>query len=189
MDLDIQVIDARESRSGRANKNGFKSERLIEAIISERGKLVSVAARILSDREMAEDVVQDVIVKVCDRKLTCDVCPKRFAMRMVRNLALDNLRRIGTERNNNRRCLLDGLLETISWSAQDIMEYAELLKVADRALGNLPAPTRRAFYLHRLDGVPQKDIARQFGLSPSRINMMIKEAHRKCLEELDELLA
>lgn len=43
-----------------------------------------------------------------------------------------------------------------------------------------PKRTRYAFEMYRLHGVPQKDIAKELGVSPTLVNFMIRDALVHC---------
>ncbi len=59
------------------------------------------------------------------------------------------------------------------------INYATLEHIAD-ALTELPKRTRYAFEMYRLHGVPQKDIAKELGVSPTLVNFMIRDALVHC---------
>ncbi|WP_368856156.1 sigma factor-like helix-turn-helix DNA-binding protein, partial [Klebsiella pneumoniae] len=47
-----------------------------------------------------------------------------------------------------------------------------------------PKRTHDAFIRLRIEGVPQKDIAEELGVSRTLVNFMIKDAHRYCEQSL-----
>ena len=63
------------------------------------------------------------------------------------------------------------------------MTRQDLRLVAD-ALSTLPERTRRAFELHRLDGLTQRAIADELGVSITLVNFMIRDALTRCAEAL-----
>lgn len=157
---------------------------LLEALICNRRRLVAIAARILASEELAEDVVQDAMLKACDLAGLCLNCPQSFASRMVRNLAIDRVRR---RRWELRHVLPSDDLDTVEarvTDAQCALEGCEALRVVLAALDELPERTRRVFMAHRLDGVPQKTLAARLGVSPTLVNFMIRDAQRHCLARL-----
>ena len=42
----------------------------------------------------------------------------------------------------------------------------------------------RAFEMHRIDGVPQRDIASELRVSPTLVNFMVRDAHNHCRARL-----
>ena len=59
------------------------------------------------------------------------------------------------------------------------INFSTLEHIAD-ALTELPSRTRYAFEMYRLHGVPQKDIAKELGVSPTLVNFMIRDALVHC---------
>ncbi|HEU0223787.1 MAG TPA: sigma-70 family RNA polymerase sigma factor [Paracoccaceae bacterium] len=133
-------------------------------------------------RDMAEDVVQDAMLRACARTALFPDCPARFANRMVRNLAVDCLRRCRLERRICAEWLAGE--EEPAPSPHATLEAAQGLALLTQALGTLPQRGRTVFLRHRLDSVPQKEIAREIGLSPARVHALIREAHDLCARTL-----
>ena len=161
-----------------------ESSGLLNALICNRRRLVSIAARILASEELAEDVVQDAMLKACGLTGLCLNCPQSFANRMVRNLAVDRVRRRRWELQHVLQPNDLDQVEAPVIDAQCALEGCEALRVVLAALDELPERTRHVFMAHRLDGVPQKTLAAQFEVSPTLVNFMIRDAQRHCLARL-----
>ncbi|MDN3721907.1 sigma factor [Roseibium salinum] len=81
-------------------------------------------------RDRAEDVVQDAMLKACAaRRGLCPDCPKRFACRMVRNLAIDTLRRKELENRACSRIVKDNLVDTVQADSHAQLESSQLIAV------------------------------------------------------------
>ncbi|MCP3469099.1 sigma-70 family RNA polymerase sigma factor [Bradyrhizobium sp. CCGUVB1N3] len=157
----------------------------MNTLICNRRRLMAIAARILASEELAEDVVQDVILKACDLRGFRPDCPLSFACRMVRNLAIDRARQ---QRWELRHVLPPDDLDTIEAPIADpqcTLEGCEALRIVLNALDHLPERTRSVFTAHRLDGVPQKALAASLGVSPTLVNFMIRDAQRHCVACLE----
>ena len=103
-----------------------------------------------------------------------------YLFQIVRNLAIDHyrkqaleLRYSGTEEEG-----LNVVIHGASPEASHI-NFNTLDNIAD-ALTELPQRTRYAFEMYRLHGVPQKDIAKELGVSPTLVNFMIRDALVHC---------
>ncbi|WP_284260266.1 sigma-70 family RNA polymerase sigma factor [Bradyrhizobium iriomotense] len=158
---------------------------LLNALICNRRRLVAIATRILASEELAEDVVQDVMLKACDRSGLRPDCPQSFACRMVRNLAIDRAR---LQRRELRHALPPEDLEAVEAPIADpecALEGLEALRIVLAALDQLPERTRSVFMAHRLDGIPQKTLAARLGVSPTLVNFMIRDAQRHCFASLE----
>lgn len=158
--------------------------RLLETLLRRRPALLTVAAAVVGCRARAEDVVQDVAVKLVEGAAPADVRDAgRYLVRMVRNTAIDSLRRQAREplcpHNDHEAESGSGLCRD-SLCPERTMAGCEALRLVATALEELPPRTRTTFAAHRLDGVPQKDIARSLGVSPTLVNFIVREAHDHC---------
>ncbi len=157
---------------------------LLDAVVREQAALVAYATGILRDRPAAEDVVQDVVLKLCEAAEVGDShsvnAPLYYLRRMVRNAAIDWARRSLRERC---RFVSDSQAETVAAPCacpQDRLEQCQALKAALAALETASDRTRQVFLAHRVDGVPQTVLARENGVSPTLVNFMIRDGTALC---------
>ena len=154
---------------------------LVDAFLVYHHQLCHCATRILGDREKAEDVVQDAYLKIIEADAVFTIKQfKAYVFRVVRNLAIDRYRRIALESN----------LFTVINDSRDLpasTEMPEALSISReqlylivRALQQLPARTQRVFELHRMQGLTQREIAKQLGVSSALVNAMIRDALNHC---------
>ncbi|MCG5236761.1 sigma-70 family RNA polymerase sigma factor [Xanthobacter oligotrophicus] len=159
---------------------------LFDTLLAHRARLVRMAFRIVQSRHLAEDVVEDVAVKLCEGEgvIAADH-PAPFLYRLVRNLAIDRARRLKRERS------LAGSAEEAAHVAMpcacplERLEQREMLAAVIRALDTLPPRTRLAFLRHRIDGMAQKDIAEHLGVSRTLVNFMVRDATKVCRDSID----
>ncbi|GLK57372.1 RNA polymerase sigma-70 factor (ECF subfamily) [Methylopila capsulata] len=159
---------------------------LLEALLAERTLLVGMAQKILKCRLKAEDVVQDVAVKLCqDPPKRAIQRPGSYLRRMVRNHAIDSLRRsVGESAQMAATADMDALASPCACPQDRIATCQELCLVA-RALQALPSRTRQAFVAHRLGGEPQNAIAARLQVSPTLVNFMMRDATASCRKALE----
>lgn len=168
-------------------QDALPREDLLDILLADRKRFVEVAHRILKCRARAEDVVQEAALRIWQGGPGTELhSPRGYVRRMIRNLAIDAVRQVGLE------CRLlapmDDADETESPCAcpHERMEACQALKAVFAALDTAPARTRRAILAHRLDGVPQKAIAAENGVSPTLVNFMIRDATALCRRALDD---
>jgi RNA polymerase sigma factor (sigma-70 family) len=158
---------------------------LVDMFVAYRDALVDLAARIVRCRCRAEDIVQDIVVKLLESSVDVSVRqPASYLFQMVRNRAIDLTRRTEFE---TRHMASDekAMLEHESGACPEgIVAGRESLHSVANALEQLPTRTRRVFELHRLEGYTQKEIALQFRVSPTLVNFMVRDAHTHCLAAL-----
>jgi len=145
------------------------------------------ARRILDCPALAEDVVQDVMLRlIAEPPEGIAGEPDAYVGRMVRNLALDRARRRGFERR--LFCPLDLAPDTadgITGTPEATTATRDALRRVEAAVAALPEPMRTAFRLHRVEGVPQIEIARRLGVSRALVCGLVRRGHQHCLAALD----
>lgn len=134
---------------------------LLQAFVDNRTILVKIAARITGCRSRAKAQLS-------------------YLFQIVRNLAIDHYRKQALEQKYSGP-EEEGLNVVIQGASPETshINYATLEHIAD-ALTELPKRTRYAFEMYRLHGVPQKDIAKELGVSPTLVNFMIRDALVHC---------
>nr|WP_320442713.1 RNA polymerase factor sigma-70 [Herbaspirillum sp. alder98] len=158
---------------------------LCSEFIASRVQLRDAATRILGCRQRAEDVIQDAWFKIAEVAPTFEIRqPLAFLFQVVRNLAIDRHRRLAME------SIVFGDEEegahVVSGPAtpeSDVISRQTLSLIASDLL-SLPARTRRAFELHRLDGCTQREVAEELGVSTTLVNFMIRDAMDCCRKHM-----
>ena len=155
---------------------------LLQAFVDNRGILVKIAARITGCRSRAEDVVQDAFFRLNSApQITSSFKAQlSYLFQIVRNLAIDHYRKQAMEMkySGSEEEGMNVVVQGASPEAAHI-NFATLEHIAE-ALTELPPRTRYAFEMYRLHGVPQKDIAKELGVSPTLVNFMIRDALVHC---------
>ena len=155
---------------------------LLQAFVDNRLILVKIAARITGCRSRAEDVVQDAFFRLQSAPpITSSIKAQlSYLFQIVRNLAIDHYRKQALEQKYSGP-EEEGLNVVIQGASPEIshINFSTLENIAD-ALTELPSRTRYAFEMYRLHGVPQKDIAKELGVSPTLVNFMIRDALVHC---------
>ncbi|MBB2788464.1 UNVERIFIED_ORG: RNA polymerase sigma-70 factor (ECF subfamily) [Rhizobium esperanzae] len=153
---------------------------MVNAMIENKDKLLKTIESVIKSRSYSEDIFQDGVIKAYGVKTDDIRCPIGYAFRMVYNLALDESRRRRQRVNNYRS--IDQVQEMTAPipTVLDQLVAAETLRDVLASLEALPKRTNDAFIRHRLNGVPQKDIAAELGVSRTLVNFMIKAAEQHC---------
>lgn len=159
---------------------------VVNAMIENKEKLLKTIESVVKSRSYSEDIFQDGVIKAYGVKIDDIRCPIGYAFRMVYNLALDESRRRRQQMNNYRS--IDQVQEITAPipTVLDQLVAAETLRNVLASLEALPKRTNDAFIRHRLNGVPQKDIAAELGVSRTLVNFMIKAAEQHCHSAITE---
>ncbi|HBL78001.1 MAG: hypothetical protein A2W90_01155 [Bacteroidetes bacterium GWF2_42_66] len=153
-------------------------------ILPVSNKLLRFAIQFLKDDEQAKDVVQDVFLKLWQKReeLAKVENVEAFAMRMVRNRCLDMIRlnrSVPVEDDKIRR-LNDGKSDPDR--EMDLSETALLVR---NAIEKLPEVQRQVMWLRDIEQMEYEEIA---GITEMEINALRVNLSRARKKVRDELL-
>ncbi|MDY7547440.1 RNA polymerase factor sigma-70 [Glaciimonas sp. CA11.2] len=167
------------SRQPEAN-NG--SAEVGTVLIANRNLLVNIATGITGCRCRAEDVVQDVFIKVSEGVALASVRqPLAYLMRMVRNLAIDHYRRRTFERRHTTNEEEGYDVPSPHAGPEASVILRDMLQHVSDALSTLPKRTRTAFEMVRIGDCTLQETARELKVSQTLVHFMVRDATTHCL--------
>ncbi|KWT66763.1 hypothetical protein APY04_2170 [Hyphomicrobium sulfonivorans] len=131
--------------------------------------------------DTAADITQDAFVRLITTqpsRVGFDANPRAYLFAITRNLSIDLIRR------DRLVPKVELTAEMAEWIVdpnplQDAIVYdRQRLAATERAIAELPARTRRAFELHRMDELTIAEIADRIELSTSRTWSLIRDAYK-----------
>lgn len=142
-----------------------------------------LALRITLNSQEAEDIVQDVIIRIWKERERFDSGEianlEAYAMRAVRNLALDR-QALKVNQSKSLDTLSDGA-EAIGGTAdspeQDMLR-TERLEGIRRLMAQLPEKQRTAMQLRDFEGRSYKDIAEVMQITEDQVKISIYRARQ-----------
>ena len=142
-----------------------------------------LALRITLSSQEAEDVVQDVIIKLWRMGNQLDGVNNldAYALRMVRNLAIDRQRMKVNQTEN-----IDGMDFFSSSSAEYSMEQDERINAIRQVMEQLPEKQRVAMQLRDFEGRSYKEIAEVMEITEDQVKVNIFRARqtvRQCIDD------
>ena len=166
---------------------------LYDTYLSRREDLVRFLAARTADRAVAEDLVQELYLRLERVDLSAGVeNPVAYLYRMASNLALDHRR--GQERARRRD--LEWVDANSSRLGTETVDEAvppdETLHARGRlarliqAVEELTPHCRRVFVLHKLKGHSHAEVARMLGISRSTVEKHMTTALKRLLVLRDE---
>jgi RNA polymerase sigma-70 factor (ECF subfamily) len=165
-----------------------------EALYDRHGNLVySVSLRILADVQAAEDVVQEVFLRVWRKPDRYDAARGRFLtwlLSVARNRAIDEHRSRGRRQRFEAGSLPADDEGPHSGEADDpalAAVLADQRSVIRRALGGLPAEQRSAIELAYYRGLTQQEIAQALGEPLGTVKTRIRLGMKKMRAALTEM--
>src|SRR5215203_5192309 len=172
-----------------ANLDGPEVERSISTLYERYSRTVfGVGFKILGDRSLAEELIQEVFLKVWRSASTFDPSRGSFStwlFRVTRSVALDLYRK----RANRVRPVLEGdaYLATMrdrSAGPQEIVDESWLSWRVSRALDALDAPHREVIELAYFGGLSQREISLRTGIPLGTVKTRTAKAFKSLREEL-----
>lgn len=128
--------------------------------------------------EEAQDLVQELWLKLDAVPPSRADDPLAYLYRMAHNLMLDRLR--GDVRRRGRETGFQQIRGSVDDTpdAEHALLARERLRAVDRALAALGSRSEQIFRRHRIDGVPQRTIAAEFGITLSAVEKHLQKAYR-----------
>jgi RNA polymerase sigma-70 factor (ECF subfamily) len=165
------------------------SERLIKHYFDEHfHHLVLSALRYVNDYDKAEDIVQDIFVKVWQNfdelKKIEDL--KAYLFKAVKNSSLNYLRHIKV----NQKFIVNAgdLHSSFEKSAEEYKIEEETRIRILKAVSKLPDHWREAFVLSKYDSLKYHEIAREMNISQKTVEKYISKSLQFLRHELKDLL-
>jgi len=156
-----------------------------------RAPLMAFFLRRLSDRAEAEDLVQEVFVRMVARGASDDIrSADAFVFAIAGNLLRDRAR-LRTTRSVAAHDPLDPAADgadenLVEHSTPDrVLLGRERLALVQRALGELPERTRNIFVLYRMENMRRRDIAMLYGITVSAVEKHIAKALDHLMRRLE----
>ena len=147
------------------------------------GPLVGTAERMLRDRAVAEELVQDVMLELWRRRetLSSEGSAQAYLFQATRNRVLNHLRHLKIEQRSEPE-LRGG--SPASPSADSALAHEELNVAVQRAVQALPDRCREVFELSRVHGLKYAEIAKTLGISVKTVEAQMGKALRTLRERL-----
>jgi len=145
--------------------------------IQHQNALIEHAAPIVG-RTHAEDVVQEAYVRFSTIRQGGGPVeqPVAYLFRIVRNLALDWLRRMNADHRRNTDFRHAAGDENGAASPEDEALHRDELRLVTAALSALPQRTQRAFEMHRFDECTFQEIAERLDVSVTTAYRLVQDA-------------
>jgi len=146
------------------------------------------AYKYVRDRVASEDIVQDVFLKLWNKReaLKDDVALKPYLYVAVRNTSLNHIK-IASRKATIEDDKFDPLFVN-SRTAEDDLQFQELEQKVMAAINQLPPKCREVFVLSRYEDKSYKEIAETLEISVKTVENQMGKALRKMRESLGAYL-
>lgn len=166
------------------------TEGFYSIFLKARRRLSKIASTIVPPREI-EDIVQETYVRICEISSDEPIrCPRSFMYKVVKNLALDHIKRaesrlsisLDDDTNEDLQNFFENFDEDITFRDAASKEEFELFC---KAVRQLPLQCRRVFVLKKVYGYSQKEIAEDLNISESTVEKHIAFGIKRCSYFMD----
>ena len=162
-----------------------------------QGRAINLISRVLNDRECADDLAQEVFIRVFVHRRNYRRGSKfsTWLFTIAANLAKNEIRRRVRRRN---WFSLDALQEVLKDSAlpladpgegrESLMEREQLREEMGRAIATVPEKYRLALVLRDIEGLPYEEIATVLNIPGGTVRSRINRARSMLKRKLQPLL-
>lgn len=147
-------------------------------ILPLKNQLFRLALRITLNRFEAEDIVQDTLIKVWNRRSDWEDIDsiEAFSLTICRNLSLDRIKK--KENDNNSLEDVKGVEPLSSSNPQDRMIQADRVNLIRQIVDLLPEKQRSCMQLRDFEGKSYKEIAVILDITEEQVKVNIFRARQ-----------
>ncbi len=148
--------------------------------------LCNYANMFLKDLDNAEEIVQNVFVKLWEKKdeINLDISLKSYLYKAVYNASLNEIKHQKIKENYvYMQTNTESTIEPLS-----LHNLKELEKNIEKALNNLPEQCRLIFKMSRFEDLKYREIANVLNISPKTVENQMGKALRMMRENLSDYL-
>lgn len=141
-----------------------------------RNKVYGYALTILQEDTAAEEIVQDVFIKLWIKRKTLLTIENfgGFLRIITRNETLNALKKIASEQKNYQ--IANQNTSDIDSGTENEIQFRETKKLLDAAIEKLPPQQKLIYNLCHIEGLKQRDVAEKLNLSPLTVKTHLRDA-------------
>lgn len=155
-------------------------------VLPLKNVLYRLALRITLNKEEAEDIVQDTLIKVWNRRDSLQNVDsiEAFSLTICRNLSLDRQRKAG----NDNQPIGDEEMSSADTASDpyERMIQKDRVELVKRIVDSLPEKQRSCMQLRDFEGKSYKEIATVLGLSEEQVKVNIFRARQTVKQKYKE---
>jgi RNA polymerase sigma-70 factor (ECF subfamily) len=147
-------------------------------VLPLKNQLYRLALRITLDSTEAEDIVQETLIKVWDKREAWDSIDsiEAFSLTICRNLALDHIKR-QDHQNDSLDDSADNRPDQSS-NPDEQMIQRDRINLVKRLVDQLPEKQRSCMQLRDFEGKSYKEIAQVLGITEEQVKVNIFRARQ-----------
>ena len=156
-----------------------------DKVLSLSGRIFPMVGRMLENHENAEDAVQEIMIKLWDRRKQIEKHPNitGFVLLTARNYCIDLLKK-KTPKMDSSDLQLKVL---ISEAIDSQIEWQELIGIVESLLEELPEQQREVMMLRDIDGFEFAEIAAATNLKVEHVRVLLSRARKQVSVKLKNI--
>jgi RNA polymerase sigma-70 factor (ECF subfamily) len=158
-------------------------------VLPSKNKLYRFALRYLGNSEEAEDVVQDVLIKVWKGRDSMHQINnwEAWCMRLTKNLSLDRLR---AQQRKGTDSMTEGFeVKQEGLSPHEKTELSESMQQVNKLMALLPEKQRQVMHLRDVEGYSYSEISEILELDMNQVKVSLFRARSAVREKLVKINA
>lgn len=155
-------------------------------VLPLKDRLFRTALSIVRDRVEAEDLVQDVLLKLWKRRDEWEMIEnlEAYCLRVVKNLALDRMSSHSVQKVESFDIATNNFLD--EQTPHSLLIIEESYNLLQKHLNDLPENQKLCFQLREIEGMTYKNISEVLEISEENVKVSLFRARKKLKEELEK---
>jgi RNA polymerase sigma-70 factor (ECF subfamily) len=180
---------------GRGDATAFQ-----EIFSKHKSRVVNLSYRFVHSQEAAEDIAQDVFIKIYEKRLRVDSNVKftTWLYRVTTNASLDFIRKNKfvvrsvdaeiTDPSGKKTDFLERVGDPNAPSPSDTAQLKELQALLRTEINGLPEELRAPLLLYQFENLPYEEIARVLKITTKAVERRLYHAKQRLRDKLSKYL-
>ncbi len=159
-------------------------------VLPLKNQLYRLALRITLNSQDAEDIVQETLIKIWNRRENWDKIEslEAYSLKICRNFALDHLRKKKQDVLTIEAAEKNGTAETIGTSeTTDQILQRDKIRMVQNLINSLPEKQKTVLQLRDFEGKSYKEIALILGISEEQVKVNIFRARQTIKSKYEQI--
>ncbi len=160
-----------------------------QSVLPLKDKLYRLALSIVRNRTEAEDIVQDVFLKIWSKQDEWELIDnmEAYCYRSIKNLSFDRLESMAARSAEKYNAEMENMMFVDTKNPHSAFVEKEQIDIIYRCIEKLSENQKMVFQLREIEGMSYKDIAKSLNMSEELVKVSLFRARRKIKELLEEL--
>lgn len=157
-------------------------------VLPLKDKLYRLALRITLNNAEAEDVVQETLIKVWNRRSQWEEIEsiEAFALTVCRNLSLDKIKRMGNDHDSLDDSTHDSPDSSFSSNPEEQTMARDQVALVRQLIDRLPEKQRSVIQLRDIEGKSYREIATIMCISEEQVKVNLYRARQTIKKKFSE---